>query len=253
MARTPGLPVLLVLVMAASGIAYLVLTAGNSATDREQRRILFQEAAIRAEPLIAAISAYTSASGNPPDSLTDIVPQYLELQPGTGLPACSNFEYRSLSHKPVLLVWYDLGSRQGQPLAGPGRYSDGNPDHAILVFTLDSQDKITSAMIDRLPEGREPLDFQTAPWIAGEKRIEMALALAETYRLHGMPRTVFEPMLGPPDGSRAVQGAPWELRINCPTGLLNHDAFIFWPTGNYPEHLYGGKTEPIGKWVYIHS
>jgi hypothetical protein len=253
MARTPGLPVLLVLVMAASGIAYLVLTAGNPATDREQRRILFQEAAIRAEPLIAAISAYTSASGHPPDSLADIVPQYLELQPGTGLPGCSNFEYRSLSHKPALLVWYDLGSRQGQPLSGPGRYSDGDPDHAILVFTLDSQDKITSAMIDRLPEGREPLDFQTAPWIAGENRIEMALALAETYRLHGMPRTVFEPMLGPPDGSRAVQGAPWELRINCPTGLLNHDAFVYWPTGNYPEHLYGGETEPIGKWVYIHS
>lgn len=253
MARTPGLPVLLALIVAASGIAYLVLTAGDSAKDWEQRRTLFQEAATRAEPLIAAIKAYTSASGNPPDSLADIVPRYLELQPATGLPACSDYEYRSLSHKPALLVWYDLGSRQGQPALGPGRYSDGDPDHAILVFTLDSQDKITSAMIDRLPEGREPLDFQPAPWKAGENRIEMALALAETYRLHGMPRTVFEPMLGPPDGSRAVQGSPWELRINCPTGLLNHDAFVYWPTGNYPAHLYGGKTESIGKWVYIHS
>ena len=87
MARTPGLPVLLALIVAASGIAYLVLTAGDSAKDWEQRRTLFQEAATRAEPLIAAIKAYTSASGNPPDSLADIVPRYLELQPATGLPA----------------------------------------------------------------------------------------------------------------------------------------------------------------------
>jgi hypothetical protein len=253
MARMPGLPALLALAMVASGIVYLVLPAGDSAKAWEQRRILFQEAAMRAEPLIGAITTYTSTSGNPPDSLEDIVPQYMEQQPDTGLSACSDFEYRSLSLKPALLVWYDLGSRQGQPISGPGRYSDGDPDHAILVFTLDSQDKITSAMIDRLPKDREPLDFQPATWKAGDNRIEMALALADTYRLHGMPRTVFEPMLGPPDGSRAVQGSPWELRINCPTGLLNHDAFVYWPTGNYPEHLYGGKTEPIGKWVYIHS
>ena len=253
MTRTPGLPVLLVLAMAASGIAYLVLTAGDPVKDWEQRRILFQEAATRAEPLIAAITAYTSATGNQPDSLADIVPQYVAQQPATGLQACSEYEYRSLSGKPALLVWYDLGSREGQPVSGTGHYSDGDPGHAIMVFTLDSQDKITSAMIDRLPEGREPLDFQPATWKTGENRIEMALGLAETYRLHGMPRTVFEPMLGPPDGSRTVQGSPWELRINCPTGLLNHDAFVYWPTGNYPAHLYGGKTEPIGKWVYIHS
>jgi len=50
-----------------------------------------------------------------------------------------------------------------------------------------------------------------------------------------------------------VHGTPWELRINCPTGLLNHDSFVYWPTGEYPEHLYGGFTESVGRWVYVHS
>ena len=81
----------------------------------------------------------------------------------------------------------------------------------------------------------------------------MALSLADTYRLHGMPRKVFESLLGPPDGSQVLHGTPWELRINCPTGLLNHDTFVYWPTGQYPEHLYGGKTESVGQWVYVHS
>jgi len=34
---------------------------------------------------------------------------------------------------------------------------------------------------------------------------------------------------------------------------LNHDALIYWPSGEYPRHLYGGDTESIGQWVYIHS
>ena len=243
----------LTLAVAASGVVYLLLPAGDAAQDWEQRRILFQEAAIRAEPLIEAITRYTSTVGSPPNALADIVPRYLEKPPDAGLRACNSFEYRSLAHKQALFVWYDLGSRQGQAFSGRSRYREGDPDHAILVFTLDSQDKITSAAIDRLPKGREPVDFESARWKAGEDRIEMALALAETYRLHGMPRSVFESLLGRPDGSRLVQSAPWELRVNCSTGLLNHDAFVYWPTEKYPEYLYGGKTESVGKWVYIHS
>jgi hypothetical protein len=253
MKKAPSLFVFFALAVAASGVVYLVLPAGDAAQDWEQRRILFQEAAIRAEPIIEAITAYTSTVGNPPHALVDIVPRYMEKLPVTGLQACNSFEYRSLTHKQALFVWYDLGSRQGQAFSGRSRYRDGDPDHAILMLALDSQDKITSATIDRLPKGREPLDFESARWKAREDRIEMALALADSYRLHGMPRSVFEPLLGLPDGSRVAQSAPWELRVNCSMGLLNHDAFVYWPTEKYPEHLYGGKTESVGRWVYIHS
>lgn len=241
-----------VLAIVVAGVAHLVMMERDAA-DWAKKKTRLQEAAERADPLILAITAYTTAAGHPPQALVDIIPQYMEKLPVTGLKKCGSFEYRSLTHKPGSIVWYDLGSRQGQPYSGPSRYGDGDPEHAILVFTLDSTQRITSAMLDRMPKGREPADFERQRWKTAGNRIEMALALSETYRLHGMPRDVYESLLGPPDGSRPVRVARWELRINCSTGLLNHDAFVYWPTEDYPQHLYGGETESIGRWVYIHS
>lgn len=250
---TRQLFVSLTLAVVFAGVAYLVLPERDAARDWEARKTRFQAAAVRAEPLILAISAYTSAIGHPPAALADIIPRYLESIPATGLQGCNSYEYRSLTHKQGVIVWYDLGSRQGQPYAGQSRYSDGDPDHAILVFNLDAKGKISSALIDRMPKGREPEAFDPERWKAAVNRIGMALDLSETYRLHGMPVDVFESLLGPPDGRRRVQGAGWELRINCPTGLLNHDVFVFWPTQMYPQRLYGGHTELIDGWAYVHS
>jgi len=233
-------------------LGWLVLPEQESTQEWQQRKGLFRDVALRARPLVAAVESYNSAAGRPPGAVTDLVPQYLEKLPETGLQDCGGFEYRSLAHRQSQLVWYDLGSRQGQPLSKPGQYSDGDPDHAILVFTLDAEDKITSALVDRIPKGLEPGEFSPEQWNAEDNRIEMALALAETYRLYGMPRPVFEELLGAPDGSRLVDQAPWELRINCSRGLLNSDALIYWPNGRYPEHLYGGRTESVGTWVYVH-
>lgn len=248
-----ALPLLFGLAMVLAGVVYIVMPQGDAARDWPVRKARFQEAAQRAEPLIQAVIAYTSAVGRPPAALADIIPDYLNEVPTTGLRECNRFEYRSLTHKQGSIVWYDLGSRQGQPYGGESKYSEGDPDHAILVFSLDSQGRITNALIDRMPKGRDPVDFDAERWKAGGNRIEMALALSETYRLHGMPRDVFESLLGFPDGRRAVHGAPWELRINCPTGLLNHDTFVYWPTQEYPRYLYGGTTEAVGQWVYVHS
>jgi hypothetical protein len=253
MSKTRSLLVLFVLCFVVAGVVRLLLPGHDAAQDWDTRKLRFQQAAAHAEPLILAIAAYASAAGHPPAALTDLVPGYLEQLPVTGLQECSRFEYRSLMHKQGSIVWYDLGSRQGQPYSGQSRYSDGDPEHAILVFALDVQGNITSALIDRMPKDREPLDFEPDRWKAAENRIEMALALADTYRLDGMPRDVFERLLGVPDGSRTVHGTPWELRIHCPTGLLNHDSFVYWPTGEYPQHLYGGITEAVGRWAYVHS
>jgi len=253
MKTTRSLLVLFALAITLASIMSLLIPERDAAQGWAKRKGRFQAAALRAEPLILAITAYTSAVGHPPKALANIIPEYLENLPATGLQECNSFEYRSLTHKQGSIVWYDLGSRQGQSYSGQSRYSDGDPDHAILVFTLDATQKVTSALIDRMPKGREPEDFEPKRWRAGGNRIEMALGLSETYRLHGMPRDVFEPLLGPPDGSRVVHGAPWELRINCPTGLLNHDVLVYWPTEKYPRRLYGGNTESVGRWVYVHS
>lgn len=253
MKTPPSRIVMLTLTVAACGFVYLLYIAGNPGEDPQQRRTLFQAAATRAEPLLAAIQAYTATVGNPPNTLGEIVPEFLADIPATGMRKCDRFEYRPLKHKAVSIVWYDLGSRRGQPYSGQSRFDAGNPGNAILVFTLDSDEYISGALIDRLPKGREPENFDPQRWKSGENRIEMALSLSDTYRLHGMPRDVLESLLGAPDGSRALHGPPWELRINCPTGLLNHDALVYWPTETYPAHLYGGRAEPVGKWVYVHS
>jgi hypothetical protein len=253
MRKARPLLVLLVLCITVAGIVHLVGPGRDAAQVWEMRKPLFRQAALRAGPLIDAITAYVSAVGHPPAALTDLVPGYLDELPATGLPDCTRFEYRSLAHKQGSIIWYDLGSRQGEPYTGESRYSVGDADHAILVFALDAKQQVVSALIDRMPKGREPLEFEPQRWESGADRIDMALALADTFRLYGMPRDVLERLLGTPDGSRMVQGTPWELRINCPTGLLNHDVFLYWPTGKYPGHVYGGVTEPVGRWVYVHS
>ncbi len=253
MKATRSLPALFVVLVALAGTAYLLLPERETVQSWEQRKARLLQATTRADPLILAIMAYTTATGHPPRGLNELVPEYLEDLPATGLRECGGFDYRPLTHKQGSIVWYDLGSRQGQPYTGQSRYSDGEPGHAILVFSLDAKEQITSALLDRMPKDREPQDFDPARWAAGENRIEMALALADTFRLFGMPREVFERLLGKPDGGRPVHGPLWELRMNCPTGLLSHDAFLYWPTESYPQHLYGGKTEAIGRWVYVHS
>ncbi len=45
----------------------------------------------------------------------------------------------------------------------------------------------------------------------------------------------------------------YELRINCSSNVNNFDRFIYWPSESYPTHIQGNRTEPIGRWVYVHE
>ena len=253
MKRYNTLITLLVLLLTIGGIVYLALPGRDQAQHWEQRKLQLLQVTRQAQPLIDAIRTYTAAAGQPPGSIADLIPDYLDSMPDTGVRECSGFEYRSLADKQGSIVWYDLGSRHGEPRNGESRFSDGDPDHAILVFILDATARVGGAVIDRLPKDHEPVEFDRERWQDGGDRIGMALALAETYRLYGMPRTVIEELLGAPDGSRGMHTSPWEVRTNCPTGLFSHDSLVYWPDTDYPPHLYGGVTEAIGNWVYVHS
>ncbi len=245
------LSLLVLLVSGATG--YLLWSQPETAEQRARRTLAFQETVSQAAPLVAAIQAFHDATGEPPQALTELIPGYLPALPVTGLDGCESFEYRRLPNPRSLVVWYDLGALQDPADSGQSRYSDGDPGHAILVFTLDGEAKISSASIDRAPKDIEVVEFDSARWKAGEQRMQMAPSLAETWRLYGMPRSVFEDLLGQVDGTRAVHRSPWELRVNCPTGLLRPDALVYWPTEAYPQQLYGGLTEPVGSWVYVRN
>ena len=45
----------------------------------------------------------------------------------------------------------------------------------------------------------------------------------------------------------------YQLMIPCSSGGINFDVFVFWPEGNYPDFLYGGGVERIGRWAYVHE
>ncbi len=45
----------------------------------------------------------------------------------------------------------------------------------------------------------------------------------------------------------------WELKVECSIGFLNWDVFIYWPTEKYPSNIYGGSTELIRNWAYVHE
>ena len=45
----------------------------------------------------------------------------------------------------------------------------------------------------------------------------------------------------------------YELRINCPSGGINFDRFIYWPSQQYPRKIQHKPAERIGNWAYVHE
>lgn len=48
------------------------------------------------------------------------------------------------------------------------------------------------------------------------------------------------------------QRPAWGLYLSCSWGLAD-DLFVYWPTEQYPAQCYGGVTERIGRWMYVHD
>lgn len=45
----------------------------------------------------------------------------------------------------------------------------------------------------------------------------------------------------------------YELLVQCSKGSREGDSFFYWPEGNYPEHIYGGRVDKIKDWAYVHE
>ena len=45
----------------------------------------------------------------------------------------------------------------------------------------------------------------------------------------------------------------FELRIDCTSGGINFDRFIYWPSETYPDRIQDNGVERIGKWAYVHE
>lgn len=47
-------------------------------------------------------------------------------------------------------------------------------------------------------------------------------------------------------------GNPWAVRVNTPNGILDFDAFLYLPNGNYDENGFG-VPKRMGDWAYIYE
>jgi hypothetical protein len=122
------------------------------------RRKASERVSNRGKIIIQAIESYRKQEGKPPDSLEDLIPEYLDKIPGTGIRAYPFFEY----------------------------------------------------------------EIPKAPEFNYKKK------LYEEY------------------------GAVYELRVNF-YRIFGWDCFFYWPSERYPELIYGGGTEIINKWAYVHE
>ncbi len=215
------------------------------------RKALYYQATLRAEPLIEAINKYVKANNSAPKQLNDLIPRFIAELPGTGLEGCKWFKYVDYGTSRVVVLWSDLGSRHGKPISKESQYPDGDPGHALLTFTVGESDHVIDAKFDRMPKEFQTIEFDAEQWRAGKDRIAMAPDLPDKYQINRMPSVVLEELLGPPNGIRVLRDAPWELRINCPRNLTERDIFFYWPTERYPEQIYGGNTELVGKWLFV--
>jgi len=218
-----------------------------------KRKARFETAEATGMTLVGAIQTYSVENGAPPENLQALVPQYLARIPDTGLRDYPAFEYEVFTNSKMSLAWYDLGSRGGKPIAGLWVYFEGKPEHAILALTLDQHERVVDARVDRMPQEYDKIDFNAEKWNQRDSRIEMAESLPNHVTLKGATLSELRSSLGEPTGTSTLRNAPWELRIKCSNGVVNWDVFFYWPTEEYPKQIYGGRTELIGRWAYVHE
>lgn len=219
------------------------------------RKIAFERLAERSGKVISAIKKYESDNGMPPETLHSLIPKYLEKYPKTGMPAYSEYKYRAFKPAEVetTLYWYDLGNRNGKPISGLWKYIDGNPTHAILALTVNKSGEIINIAPDRLPENIANEKFDAEKWNINTNRIGMVNSLVAEPSLKNKNFQSVKSILGEPNGNRMLIETPWELLVECSSGIMNWDVFFYWPTEKYPEHAYGGSIQKISNWAYVHE
>jgi hypothetical protein len=51
---------------------------------------------------------------------------------------------------------------------------------------------------------------------------------------------------------RRTGGEAFELSVFCGDGF-DFDRFVYWSSETYPDAMYGGFVQRIGKWAYVHE
>jgi len=192
----------------------------------------FAALAERSTELTDAIERYAAREGHAPLSLDALVPSDLPEPPSTGLASFPEFEYHlfDAAFPGARLAWYDLGENaEYEDLRADMQFGWVGPlEHAVLVVVLDSDGRALGADTDRMPTDAARAAFRAETWSRGVARKAMARDAAE--RVRGLDEPGMLALLGPPDGEDRLNehpyGAPYELRLACPSALINWDVFV---------------------------
>jgi hypothetical protein len=220
------------------------------------RENAFKNLAIRSRPLIDAVKKFQTDNQKPPDKLSDLVPKYIPKIPGTGIMAYPYYEYKTFYkiENKKFIYWWDMGPSQGARFGWPARFEDGDPKHAVLVIYLNSEKKVEYLDMDRMPKKLKNEAFDKIVWASNHAaRAGMVNDLIEKRYLQEKNLEEAINLLGEPNGMRAEVPSEWELSVQCTSGGINFDVFFYWPTKKYPQYLYGGSTELIEDWAYVHE
>ena len=76
-----------------ASLCFLPLAFGGFILGKKVRSSAFHDLAERSAPLVSAISRYTDDHGSPPQTLNELVPDYLSETPKTGIMAYSEYRY----------------------------------------------------------------------------------------------------------------------------------------------------------------
>ena len=220
----------------------------------------FSALAKRSQALTDALARYMDERGSAAPTLNALVPGYLPEVPGTGIERFPEYKYRIYANgiPEGELLWYDLGPTPDKLGAlDDWRYGFlGSLEHAVLIVVLDRHDTVIATDTDRLPSSVEQRPFDESEWRT-EERTRLAMLDDAREKILAASAEELASLLGPEDGRQELPahdyGAPYELQVPCPLGMLNWDVFVFWPDGDYPTYMYGGGVELVGDWAYVHE
>ena len=227
----------------------------------EERKPRFQKAAKCGKPLIDAIKSYHRDRGIPPNTLQDLIPDFLSQISKTVLSDYPNYKYTRFQDDGDTVAWYDLENHEQDIIKGQWVFFLSEPVYitnkqngAVFALLLDTHGMVKKFCLDRMPENYSPMKFDIEGWKEKRNRVEMIHSLMNDIDFIGMNIDELLHTLGEQDGRISALRTPWELRIDCGQGFGNWDTFIYWPTENYPPFsYYSGWLEPIENLAYVHE
>lgn len=266
------LVVLLILTIVCLSISsVLSMTADVAACEydwsRRKDKDQLEKAASNGTPLIEAIKKYHLDHGHPPEYLNELVPEYILEIPGTGHPHYPEFKYRRFDNWNDKIIWYDLGLNPGKSsqiimydhdtnaLRSYGMfhlYGFGDPEHAILVFLLDQDDRVESISIDRMPGKWDRINFDKKTWNSNVSRIDMVETVLKKLGLVGIHLDKLQAILGKPDGQTTKHEGPWRLWINCDSPFDEACNFEYMSTGSFTSPYLYTHVELLGGWAFVY-